>query len=303
MSTIGRSAKRELRSLGDREFALLRAFIRAECGIELSSRKKALVEGRLNRRLRVLGLNSYNDYYLRLLHDDGAERQIMLDCITTNETYFFRQSTHFELLEKYLIPRWRRDAHANARSKRIRVWSAGCSTGEEPYSIGMCLRSALPPSEGWSIEILASDISLEVLDRASSGVYPIEQATRIPQRCLEKFFLRGRGSEAGKMKVRTDLRSMVKFGRLNLNAPRYGFRQPFDLILCRNVLIYFGREEKMRVVHRFLDLLVEDGLLMLGHAESLQGETDRVRCVCPSVYSLIGVPKAAAYPRPSKAAL
>lgn len=280
------SSTMEVRPLRVREFDLLRAFIRAESGIELSSKKRALVESRLKRRLRLLGLHSFHEYYCRLLDDDGSERQRMLDCITTNETSFFREEAHFKFLERSLVPNWKREAESNPRRKHIRVWSAGCSTGEEPYSIGMCLLDALPRIEGWSVEIIASDISIEVLQRASLGVFSLDQAKGIPPKLQQRFMLRGRGTQRSRMKVGNELRSSVRFGRFNLNSPRYAFRQPFDLILCRNVLIYFGRDEKMRVVHRLLDLLVSDGILMLGHAESLQGQTERVRCLRPTIYAL-----------------
>lgn len=282
---IDRTTK-PLRPLQDREFGLLRSLIREEAGIELSGAKRALVEGRLNCRLRALGLETYYDYYRILMSDQGSERQRMLDCITTNETSFFRESAHFELLERVLIPRWKAEAQEGRRSKDIRVWSAGCSTGEEPYSVGMCLRHAFPSSYGWQLEIIASDISKDVLERATAGVYPLEAAKGIPKEYLERFMLRGRGREFGKMKAGAELQAIVKFARLNLNDPQPTSGRKFDLILCRNVLIYFGRVERMRVINRFLDLLVGDGLLLLGHAESLQGETDRVHRVRPSVYEL-----------------
>ncbi|MCH7868764.1 MAG: protein-glutamate O-methyltransferase CheR [Myxococcales bacterium] len=290
MNPTAKSATLEIQPLGVREFDLLRAYIRSVSGIELSSKKMALVESRLNRRLLSLGLRSFREYYIRLLQDDDSECQNMLDRITTNETSFFREPAQFELLEEVVIPRWKEQARGKRRRKHIRVWSAGCSTGEEPYSVGMCLLHALPRTEGWNIEIIASDISLEVLEQASHGVYSVDQTQAIPTIYRDKFMLRGRGPQSGKVKVGTDLHASVRFGRFNLSASHYRFRQPFDLILCRNVLIYFGRDEKMGAVHRMLDLLVPDGLFMLGHAESLQGQTERVRSVRPTVYSLTDAP-------------
>lgn len=288
MSAIEKTSRRALRPLRDREFELLTSFIRSESGISLSSAKKALVEGRLKRRLQNLGLQSYYDYYLLLGRDDGSERQQMLNLITTNETSFFREPAHFELIEKTLVPKWKRAAEDGRIDRHIRVWSAGCSTGEEPYSIAMCLHRALPEIEGWTFDIVASDISTKALEHAVRGIYPIDRASSIPVSHRDRFVLRGRGSQSGMIKIRRDLRDRIRFGRFNLNRRRYAFSESFDLILCRNVLIYFGRDERMAVVNRFLDLLVDDGVLMLGHAESLQGESDRVRCVFPTVYSLTG---------------
>ena len=281
-------ARRSLRPLREREFGLITSLIRTECGIALSSAKKALVEGRLKRRLQNLGLQTYYDYYLLLAEDDGTERQEMLNLITTNETSFFREPAHFEWIEQSLVPKWRRDAADGRGERRIRVWSAGCSTGEEPYSLAMCLRRALPAAEGWRFEIVATDISTRALEQAASGIYSFERARSIPIGYRNRFVLRGRGAQAGKVKICPSLREHVRFGRFNLHRRRYAFSGSFDLILCRNVLIYFGRDERMAVVDRFLDLLSPGGILMLGHAESLQGESDRVRCVFPTVYSLVG---------------
>lgn len=288
MSSIEKTTRQTVRPLREREFRLLTSFIRSECGIALSSAKKALVEGRLKRRLQDLGLQSYYDYYLLVVQDDGTERQEMLNRITTNETSFFREPAHFDLIERTLVPSWKRKAADGKIPRHIRVWSAGCSTGEEPYSIAMCLHRALPEAEGWSFEIIASDISTRVLEHAARGIYPIERIDGIPARLRERFVLRGRGARAGKIRIRSELRERIQFGRFNLHRKRYAFPESFDLILCRNVLIYFGRDERMAVVNRFIDLLAEDGVLMLGHAESLQGESDRVRCVFPTVYALNG---------------
>lgn len=283
---IEKHASQPLRPLREREFALLTSFIRAECGIALSSAKKALVESRLKRRLQQLGLQTYYDYYLMLSRDEGPERQQMLNLVTTNETSFFREPAHFDLIERMLIPRWKRDYAAHKRPPSVRIWSAGCSTGEEPYSVAMALAWGFRDDPVWRFEVLASDISMRALEHAALGVYPIERAASIPGPYRERFVLRGRGERSGSVRIGDEIRSRVRFGRFNLHRKRYAMPEPFDLILCRNVLIYFGREERMAVVDRFLDLLADDGLLMLGHAESLQGESDRVRCVIPTVYAL-----------------
>ena len=244
-----------LRPLRRFEFERLKTYIHAVSGIQLAPSKRALLEGRLGKRLRALGLRSFGDYYNYLVGDDGSERQCMIDCVTTNETSFFREIAHFELLSGRIIPRWRSDAEAQRRKRNVRVLSAGCSTGEEAYSLGMCLSMGLPPSEGWRVEVIASDISMRVLEIASQGVYPIERSDGIPPAYLKRFMLRGAGDHAGQMKVGPELRSIVRFGRMNLNSDAVHFDEPFDLILCRNVLIYFDHAGKVSVVDRLIDCL------------------------------------------------
>ena len=265
-----------------REFALFRDLIHRESGIFLSEAKKALVVGRLGRRLRQLGLSSWGDYH-RLAEGDEEERVRMLDCICTNETHFFREPRQFAFLEQQAFPEWAARAAAGA-PRRIRAWSAACSTGEEPYSLAMTLLAHFPPSSGWTIDILASDLSTRVLDQARAGVWSIEKSREIPERHLKAFMLRGTGPQQGVMKAGLAVRSVLRFQRVNLNLDRYPVSGPFDLVLCRNVLIYFDVASKMRVVNRLLDLLAPGGYLFLGHAESLAGLGDRGRSVGPTVY-------------------
>jgi len=188
----------------------------------------------------------------------------------------------FDLLEREVIPAWRADGERGLRPKQVRVWSAACSTGEEPYSIAMTLAAALP---GWNIEVIASDISTKVLDRARHGIWPLARATEIPRRYRSLFMLEGRGPQEGRMTVRTELASLVRFTRINLQHERYPVTGSFDLIFCRNVLIYFDADSKRRIVDRLLDRLAPHGLLFLGHAESIHGN-ERVRSAGPTVYAL-----------------
>jgi chemotaxis protein methyltransferase CheR len=266
-----------------REFALFRDLIHRESGIFLSEAKKALVVGRLGRRLRALGLSSLGAYYRLLAEGDEQERIRMLDCICTNETHFFREPRQFEFLERQVFPEWAARAAAGG-PRRIRAWSAACSTGEEPYSLAMTLLAHLPPSSGWTLEILASDLSTRALDQARAGLWSIDKAREIPERYLKAFMLRGTGPQEGVMKAGPEIRSLLRFQRVNLNQDRYPVAGPFDLVFCRNVLIYFDVASKARVVHRLLDQLAPCGYLFLGHAESLTGLTDRGRSVGPTVY-------------------
>jgi chemotaxis protein methyltransferase CheR len=269
--------------LTEEEFDALRALIHRQTGIHLNDSKKALLYGRLSRRIRELGLRSFTDY-LRSIRDDAAEREQMIDRVTTNETHFFRESTHFTYLQSTLMPAWLQAADAGTRSKEVRVWSAGCSTGEEPYSLAMTLRDRLPEKDGWSVEILATDISTRVLDAADQATWPIERAAEVPEPLLKRFMLQGLGSQAGKMRASPDLRRMVRVERLNLSDERYPVRGPFDLIFCRNVLIYFAHDLKRQVVERLSEHLAPGGHLFVGHAESIY-ETHGLTCVWPTVYA------------------
>jgi chemotaxis protein methyltransferase CheR len=263
-------------------FRRFQSLIQGESGIRLADVKKALLTGRLSRRLRELGLTSFREY-LRRVEADEPERVRMLDLITTNETRFFRESKQFELLDSEILPRWAAEASEGKRPRRIRVWSAGCSTGEEPYSLAMLFLSHFP--RDWDMEILATDLSTRALERARAAVWPLSRSREIPPALLKTFMLRGTGPEDGKMKAGPEVRAFVRFERLNLNDASYEVQGPFDLILCRNVLIYFDSEGKRRVIGRLLDHLAPAGFFFVGHAESLNGITDRVRAVMPCVYT------------------
>jgi chemotaxis protein methyltransferase CheR len=275
-----------IRPITDREFNLFRKLVDREAGIHLSDSKRALLVGRLTRRLRELGLTSFSAYYRRVTEEDPAELTHMLDRVSTNETHFFREPRQFEFLRETVVPQWVLAASTGRRTKHLRVWSAACSTGEEPYSLAMTLLDCLLAHPGWELEILASDISTRVLRRAEDAVWPIDKAKEIPAPLLRRYMLRGTRSREGQMKAGPLLRSAVRFARNNLNSARFAVTGPFDLIFCRNVLIYFDTETKRRVVQRLLDLLAPDGYLFLGHAESLMGLSDRVQSVGPTVYVL-----------------
>jgi chemotaxis protein methyltransferase CheR len=275
------------RSISDEEFQSFQKLIHREAGIYLAEHKKALLVGRLNKRLRELGLDSFGDYYRRVSKkENGGELVHMLDCICTNETQFFREPQHFEFLEDQVFPQWEALARSGRREKRIRAWSAACSTGEEAYSLAMTLLQRFPPSTGWSIEILASDLSTRALDRARRAVWPIEKSKDIPDYHRKRFMLKGKRAQQGVMAAGPEIRSVVKFLRLNLNEPSYPLSGDFDLIFCRNVLIYFDAELKIHVVNRLLSHLATQGYLFVGHSESLIGTSDRVRRVIPTVCTL-----------------
>lgn len=260
--------------INDREYAQIQAFIFDAVGIALGPSKKHLVTGRLEKRLRHHHCGSYSDY-LRLLSDprEAAEAQQAIDLLTTNETYFFREPKHFDLLATEA-----REARQEGRA--LRVWSAACSSGEEPYSIAMVLDDT-QPGQRW--EVVASDISSRVLQRARIGHYPDSRTTHIPPAYLSRYCLRGTGTQSGTLLIQRELRDRVQFMQINLDRtlPRIGV---FDVVFLRNVMIYFNLETKRRVVQRLLPVLRPGGLLLIGHSESLHDISAELVPVRPSVY-------------------
>jgi chemotaxis protein methyltransferase CheR len=283
-------AKSLLWDLGDDLFDKFRDLIYREAGIALNEGKKSLFVSRMAGRLRELQIPSFEDYH-RIVSDPASveERGRMLDRICTNETQFFRDARQFLFLNDELFPRLESQAGARG-SRRIRVWSAACSTGEEPYSLAMALLHRFPPAAGWQIEVLATDLSTKVLNIAGAGLWPIDKSSDIPMVYRKEFMLRGTGTQQGKMKAGPEIRAVVKFARLNLNDPPYPVDGQFDFIFCRNVLIYFDHESKARVVERLLDHLVPNGCLFLGYAETASTLSDRLHSIGPNVYARVTAP-------------
>ena len=261
-------------TITDREFSQFQRFIFEAAGIFMANGKQALVSGRLAKRLAHYQLNSYSDY-LRLLESRAqpSELQMAVDLLTTNETYFFREPKHFALLRELA-------QEAKAKAKALRVWSAACSSGEEPYSIAMVLADVLGDAP-W--EVLATDISTRMLERARSGHYPMERASQMPDAYLKRFCLKGQGSESGTMLVERALRNRLQLQHLNLNEPlpKVG---SFDVIFLRNVMIYFNLETKRQVVARLLAQLRPGGYFLIGHSETLNDINDSLKPVAPSIY-------------------
>jgi chemotaxis protein methyltransferase CheR len=272
-------------SITDRMFTLYQTLIRQEAGIYLAPTKKSLVVGRLGRRLRELGLSSFEEYYKLVTEGGNAEEKIrMLDHICTNETSFFRDHHPFDFIKQSVLPTLECQANNGERSREIRLWSCGCSTGEEPYSLAMLLLDHFPPSSGWTLDILATDLSTRALAHAEAGIWPLEKAKTIPPEYLKRFMLRGNGSQTGQMKAGNEIRKLVRFERVNLNEHSLSVLGTFDLILFRNVMIYFDMETKKRIVERLVDRLNPSGHIVVGLAESPNGLTDRVNRVAPGVY-------------------
>ena len=260
--------------VSDQEFALFRKLIHRLAGINLADSKKPLLAGRLTRRLRHHGVDSFLDYYHLVTRAGHAnELQLMVDLLTTNETCFFREAAHFEFLRSFA---------ASRRGRRFRVWSGASSSGEEAYTIAMVLAETLGLTADW--KIVASDISLSMLEKARTGRYPTERGKGIPPELLQKYCLEGARDQEGSFLVSPKLRERVDFRHINLIAPTTRDLGQFDLIFLRNVMIYFDNETKRKVVGNMLPHLREDGTLIVGHSETLTGITDALSAMRPTFY-------------------
>ncbi len=273
-------------ALSQSEFHALRDLIRRYTGITLKEVKKSLVASRLGKQVRRLGLNSFQAYYeyLRTGDPKGVELVNMINAITTNKTSFFREPQHFDVFASF----------AAAIPGRIRVWSAACSTGEEPYSISITLLNRLGETRAKNdISIRASDIDTGVLETAEQGIYAAEAAEEFNESLRRRYLLRGYGKYAGSVMVKPKVRSLVHFERLNLMDSDYGPRAHFDAVFCRNVMIYFDEENQARVLERLTRVIRPGGLLFIGSAETLFRMREAVRPVAHSVYRVLGAEKLA----------
>jgi chemotaxis protein methyltransferase CheR len=266
-----------MQTLTDIEFSRFQQFLNTRTGITLADSKQSLVAGRLEKRLRELSLRSFSEYLRRILDPAHVgEAQMAIDLLTTNETYFFREPKHFDRLRA-------RARDAAGQTREFRVWSAACSTGEEAYSAAMVLADSLATSNTpWSI--FGTDISTRVLERARRGHYSVARTEHVPPDYLKRYCLRGVGKQAGTLLIEKELRARTQFQHMNLNH-RIPQMAKFDVIFLRNVMIYFSNETKREVVERLLPLLREDGLLFVGHSESLNGITNKVRAVHPATFT------------------
>jgi len=269
--------------LEDADYEFICQLVYERSRIHLGSDKKTLVSSRLAKRLRQLQLNDYHEY-CQLLRSAAGEEELrnLIDRISTNHTHFFREIKHFEFLRDTALPQWLK-AHARS-SETLRLWSAASSSGEEPYSLAIWLAEHLAPaaSDRWQIE--ATDISTRVLELAQVAVYDTERLRGVSDALLRRYFQRGVGSRQGQFRVKEELRRCVHFHHLNLLQPDYPFRTAFDIIFCRNVMIYFDKPTQEDLVRRLADRLVPGGYLMVGHSESLSGIKHPLRLVQPAIY-------------------
>ena len=276
MST--RAAEHEF-EFSDSEFKRLREIVHVRTGIALSEAKRELVYGRLARRLRKLNLNSFAEY-CRLVEDpDSEELQELTNAITTNLTSFFREDYHFKQLADEALPYVE---SKRARTRRIRLWSAGCSTGEEPYSLAIVLREALAHLSDWDIKLLATDIDSKVVATAAEGAYAAERFKGVSNERLRNWF-RQIAARPGFSAACAELKELITFKQLNLLDP-WPMQGPFDIIFCRNVVIYFDKDTQRRLFDRMADLQEPGGWLFIGHSENLLNVTRRYKLVGRTVY-------------------
>ncbi len=246
-------------------------------GIVLNESKRNMIYSRLTRRLRQLRLASFAEYCELLASGDIGELREFVNCITTNLTAFFREPHHFKHMQTEAVPR----LCERTQDRVLRIWSAGCSTGEEPYSIAMAVLEALPP--GWDVRILASDLDTNVLAHAERGVYDAERVRDLPNGRLRRWFLKGKGANTGKVRVIDEVRRRVTFGQVNL-IHTWPVRGPLDAIFCRNVVIYFDKPTQRALFDRFAEVLRDGSPLYIGHSETLFRVSERFESLGRTIY-------------------
>jgi chemotaxis protein methyltransferase CheR len=265
----------QMAAMSQRDFVRLRELIYSECGITLVDAKKTMLEGRLQKRLRELNLKSYSQYCDYLFSSSGVEEELtdMINQVTTNKTDFFREPAHFEYLKRKALPELSR------LKKSLLVWSAGCSSGEEPYTLAMVLQEF-----GCHFMVLATDISTKVLEKARLAVYDEEKIAPIPPDFKRKYLLANKDRKKKLFRVVPELRERVKLRRLNFMDGDFGFREPIDIIFCRNVIIYFDKPTQERLLNHFCRYLSPDGYVFMGHSETLLGMDVPLVPVAPTIY-------------------
>jgi chemotaxis protein methyltransferase CheR len=274
-------------NLSDKDFQRLSTFIHTECGIKMPDSKKVMLESRLQKRLRSLGIKSFTQYCDYLFSPSGIENEFihMIDVVTTNKTDFYREPRHFDYLVKDALPELMAKHGAGIR-RDLMIWSAGCSTGEEPYTLAMVMNEFAERCPGFRFRfmILATDISTRVLEKAKKAVYEHDRIAPVPPEQKKKYLLKSRDRHKGLVRIAPELRKSVKFRRLNFLEGSFGMRESMDIIFCRNVIIYFDRPTQETLLNRFHDHLSPGGYVFLGHSETLHGLNVPLVQVAPTVY-------------------
>lgn len=265
----------------DGDFAQVKSLVYEFAGIDLNESKKNLVYNRLAKRIRFLEMNSFSEYLKYVKAQGEAEFVHLINAITTNLTFFFRENHHFEYLANTIIPSL---LEKNRSSKKIRIWSAGCSTGEEPYSIAIVLKEAVP--DGWDARVLATDLDTNVVQTGREGVYKIDRLKGVSESRVKRWFMKGSGSREGFVKVKSELQQIIDFGQINLMND-WPIKDAIDVIFCRNVVIYFDKTTQARLFDRYANLLPDEGHLLVGHSESLYKVTDRFKLLGQTIYQKI----------------
>lgn len=263
-----------------KDFEFIRDMVGERTGIVLSDHKENMVYGRLTRRIRQLRLSSFREYINLLSQDEGDELIEFTNALTTNLTAFFREPHHFEYLAKTVVPL----LLSKRNNRRLRIWSAGCSTGEEPYTLAMVLMESIQNIGSWDVKILATDLDSNVVAKGKSGIYSADRITGITKSRQSKWFRHDKAS--GQVMVNDALKDIITFKQLNL-LHQWPMNGPFDIIFCRNVIIYFNKDTQGKLFDRYASILAPDGYLFVGHSETLHKVTDRFRLLGKTIYARV----------------
>lgn len=272
-------------TLNTKDFHQLSSLIHSELGIKMPASKNTMLTGRLSRRLRALGMASFRQYCDLLFSPDGLDSEMvhLINAVTTNKTDFFREPGHYRYLTEQVLPQLQQ-VHRFDLRRPLRIWSAGCSTGEEPYTLAMILAEVQEAEPGFCYRILATDISTRVLEVARRAVYPEERIEPVARIMRQKYLLKSRDRDRAEVRIAPELRKQVRFGRLNFMADDFGLPEMVDIIFCRNVIIYFDKETQEQLMNKFSRHLHPGGYLFLGHSESLHGYRTPFEQVAPTIY-------------------
>lgn len=273
------------KGLTEADFNRFSRLIYDTCGIKMPPHKKSMLEARLRRRLRVLGIKTFEEYCEYVFSAPGMEQELvsLIDVVTTNKTDFFREAAHFDYLVERALPEMI-SQYGVGFERPFRVWSAGCSTGEEPYTMAMVLSEFARQNEGFRFQILASDISTQVLERASKGIYTADKVQTVAESLKKRYLLRSRDPESNQVRIVPELRAMVSFKRVNFMDDDFGLRESFDIIFCRNVIIYFDRPTQQTLLQRLCEHLDDGRYIFMGHSETLHGMNLPLTQKAPAVY-------------------
>lgn len=274
--------------LSDKDFDALSVIIQDECGIKMPLTKKVMLEARLRKRLRALKMKTFKDYCEFLLDPEGMAQELvsMIDVVTTNKTDFFREPTHFEFMTRRAISEQLRSNGAGLK-RPFSIWSAGCSTGEEPYTIAMIMEDFALQVPDFDYIILATDISTRVLEKAKMGIYEEGKVADIPDRMKKKYLLRSKDRNRKQVRIVPELRNRIRFGRLNFMEEDFGMKEDMDMVFCRNVIIYFNRVTQEQFLAKLVRHLAPGGYLFVGHSETLHGMDLPLKPVMPSIYKKV----------------
>jgi chemotaxis protein methyltransferase CheR len=271
--------------MSDKTYRLFSSYVQDTLGIKMPDNKKTMLQSRLLKRMRQLRIQTFEEYYDYVFSPEGIENELhnMLDVVTTNKTDFLREPKHFDYLLHTALPKLSEIRHIGPKNPLL-VWSAGCSSGEEPYTLAMLLSDLAAQSRGFHYSILATDICTEVLKKAATGIYTESDVEPVPLALKKKYLLRSKDKSKGKVRMIPELRSAIRFRRLNFMDTNFGLRYARDIIFCRNVIIYFDRPTQETLINMFCKYLIPGGYLFLGHSETINGLQVPLVQVAPTIY-------------------